>query len=140
MHPSAAIKMATTHAPEPNLQARVRKHVHMLEGGVVSYKERPWMEAQWTREVMGQFYRHMRDHGARCMLLDLTDGGRPNAECRQVLQEGMARLVDIERVVVATGGNALLNVALKFIFNRSFQGRVQVFRTMAEAGHAVTHA
>jgi hypothetical protein len=140
MHESAAIKMATSSDSEPSLQARVRKHVHKLEGGVVSYKERPWMEPEWTREVMRQFYRHMRDHGARCMLLDLINGGRPNAECRQILWEGMGQLVDIERVVVATGGNALLNVALKFIFSRSFQGRVQVFRTMAEARHAVTHA
>lgn len=93
--------------------------------GWVAYREIPVFTPFSLGVLFGQVGRLEEEHSldGYTMYVDVSEAGTPNAATRQKLRELLADRQKISRLVVFSGKNALINVAVKFVASKFLKGK-----------------
>jgi hypothetical protein len=120
-------------SPE-ELQA-LRDRVFLVEPGIIYWHEIP-VQGAFTLNLMEErVIALIREHGARGIVVDLSDTQAPTPEVRELLRPFVQRMIErTSRYVIFTGKNFLVNASAKFVLAALFgRGRVGLKRTREEA-------
>ncbi len=121
-------------------QEALLSRVSLLAPGVVMLREIPVLSDFTVDLFMQRTQQLVQGKGAHTLLVDLTEAGRPDAYQRQIYREGLRGMEGLERLLVATGKNVVLNLALKFLLTGSFPFEVQIHESLEQLLESMDHA
>lgn len=119
---------------------KLRAQVYEYAPGVVMYREAPVLSLFQIEVYQQKFYELADSFETFDLVIDLTHTtGRPDAAMRARLKEIFLRPKNMNRIVVFTGRNFLLNMAAKFVLGGLGLKSLTVVRTKEEALEAIEH-
>ena len=100
----------------PEEVALIKQSVQMLNDSTIIFKEVFFPNPFTIGITFLEMGRLTSEHPGCCILIDLTDAGRPDAESRKEIHKGFLVLQkNIKHVAYFTGKNFIINTAIKFV-------------------------
>lgn len=94
----------------------IRSRVGLCEDRIVCYHELPQQSIFSVDLVFDEFLKYKEELGTFCVLVDLSEAGRPSAETRVVLNQRFASFRDVFiHTFFYTGKNRVINTAIRFL-------------------------
>jgi len=111
----------------------LRERVEILEEGILLFREVP-VPSPFTIEYLISWADQLAaEWDSYTIVIDLTEASRPSAEERDSIRRVIGSLSRMNHLAIMTGGNILLNVAVRFIMSGIEGTKVTVHGTMEEA-------